>query len=649
MPKSLDVDFLGLYGALLKECHVRYPDHKEEWDRDLSRLTLLYRSRGSKVFTMDLPALGKALDLSLDRGILTMHGVPLSWRNKNRSHVPRLFAGLWSRIFDTTSGAVRQGSDMDIPALYLLRQLLHCCKKVRSDCGPKATYKAVEGFFQVDASLPFPSQKWDDPDCDFTNSAVGGLVDRFSVVELQPDLLRVEQDPEDSSLLGTIQHVADIVSTSLGWFDPSKWRFRQGPGRVSDKGPGEYKYSFEHWPDKLESVFPYADYGVSSYSAIEYTASNGQADPRHHLEMPSKLVAVPKTMKGPRLIASEPTSHQWCQQALKDFLYARVHGSFLGESIRFDDQALSGTAALQASYDLKRATLDLSDASDRISCWLVERIFRRNPVLLSALSSVRTRWLVNRIDKKRPKFTRLRKYTTMGSATTFPIQSIVFYTICVGAGLLSEGYYNPRQREVESYGKKVRIFGDDLIVPTKWVPFVRRALELLYLKVNVAKTFANGRFRESCGVDAYAGYDVTPVYVLETYSKTRPSSFISVVDQSNNLFIRGFWAASDWLRKTLPRRLDSRMPVVHPDEGILGYHSFCGRDLSHLDKKWDDQRHRWLYRVPRVSTRVRRLPQDSSQCLLQYFTEAPSPDIVWTSGVDTVSETLVSLGWEPCE
>jgi hypothetical protein len=77
----------------------------------------------------------------------------------------------------------------------------------------------------------------------------------------------------------------------------------------------------------------------------------------------------------------------------------------------------------------------LKSASDRISCWVIERLFRRSPSLLSALYATRTRWITQSLDKKSPEACRLRKFSTMGSAVTFPVQTILFSVLAVSSVL----------------------------------------------------------------------------------------------------------------------------------------------------------------------------------------------------------------------
>jgi hypothetical protein len=122
---------------------------------------------------------------------------------------------------------------------------------------------------------------------------------------------------------------------------------------------------------------------------------------------------------------------------------------------------------LQASLDRKLATVDLSDASDRLSCWTVERVFRCNPSILTALHAARTRYLFDEVSfrtlKKDKNFLSLRKFASQGTAVTFPVMSLVMLIIALAA---SWGDTEPIDwRGIWKRKRQVRVFGDDIILP----------------------------------------------------------------------------------------------------------------------------------------------------------------------------------------
>jgi hypothetical protein len=83
----------------------------------------------------------------------------------------------------------------------------------------------------------------------------------------------------------------------------------------------------------------------------------------------AKLTAVPKDSRGPRLICVHPKEAIWIQQGQRLKLEAAITSSNLTKGrINFTDQTVNGGLALESSKSGRLATLDLKEASDRISC-----------------------------------------------------------------------------------------------------------------------------------------------------------------------------------------------------------------------------------------------------------------------------------------
>jgi hypothetical protein len=305
---------------------------------------------------------------------------------------------------------------------------------------------------------------------------------------------------------------------------------------------------------------------------------------------------------------------------------SRVSETFIREFISFDDQSGNGKLALEASKDGSHATIDLSAASDRLSCHLVERIFRRAPTVLNGFYAVRTRWIRQDIDKKSPQFYRLRKFSTMGSALTFPVQSIVFLCIALGCALY-ERKQAPTYMSIKKLFGEVRVFGDDIIVPKACSELTTDMLTDLGFKVNTAKTFQTGKFRESCGVDAYGGHDVTPVSCLSYPAVSKPESVLSSVDTHNNFYTRGWYAAAQYIRNVVERSGRYSFRDVEPGSGAIGWHSLMWFDMSRFRKRFSQTLHRVEYLVTLPIGKATRQPLDSDAMMLQYFTEVVRPPI----------------------
>nr|UJQ85998.1 MAG: putative replicase protein [Leviviridae sp.] len=587
-----------LYGEILKDVVARYPDYRRGAERDFSRLQSMVEARGISVFTIDLPALGKAFDKALAHGSLTTTQLPLS-RSWKRGHtIPRLFSGMYRRIFNQ-DGCLKEQPDPQ--AIFFLRTLLYAAKKFKMDCGISKTAEAVSKFYRVDRDVIAPTLPWDSDDFDAHQSRDLNLWDEIPARKSIPLFEAGGIDEAHSSdcpshITYGIQLVADITSAELGKFEAKDASFKHGPGAVADQGRWGNKFLFPTWSAKLERAFPIADVGFPNY--LRWADAMMDPDVEYGFvahDHPSVLIAVPKTQKGPRLIAKEPIAYQWCQQGILSFLSKNVRRISIGPAISFNSQEPSRDRALEASETEEHATIDLSDASDRLSCWVVERIFRRNYSLLDAMQSCRTRWIVNTIDKKSPKYHKLRKFSTQGSACTFPVQTYVYTIFAIGT-LLAIRNIPISSGSIRKAAQEVQVFGDDIIVPKDVCDPLIAALEHFGFKVNRDKTFLNGRFRESCGMDAYSGNDVTPAYVTQQPQQARPESVIASVELAKNFFKKSLFRASEFIEKTTCS-VDSKLNLLMRapvDSGAFAWPVSKGYDMP-LRKKWDADVQRWLY------------------------------------------------------
>ena len=727
--KSLANELLKVAEGVLKDYSLAYPNDRTDIARDKERLTRLTKERGKGLYFLDLPALDSALKKGLESGRLVVD-CALSKRASATTQVPRLFRGLWLRIFDRC-GNLMEGADPT--ALFFLFSLLQVGKKVEMDCTPARTKQVLKEYYHVEQTAYVPTFSWGNDDLGSDDSvSLIDLFDQFAdtgrgeQLELWEFPRPFELTSRDRTILERCQRNFDIFSQAIGKFGVEDFSssvranshgigFRHGPGAVSDLTSKEHKYDFPTWSEKLGLSFPYDEYGTlvdpsnvrsatkgSSYhqgtlevpeplgsfvrgeessasmvlvvpeflelrqssSGVFHPKDDSDAEgsdpldrtsaiaatPSLH-EPPSRLLAVPKTAKGPRLIASEPTAHQWCQQLVKRFLEERLIGLFDTNFISFRNQGLSQALVSKASLDRSLATVDLSSASDRLTCWLVERAFRGNQSLLKALHATRTRWTVDCVDKHSPpNYFVSKKFASQGTAVTFPVQSIIFLIIALTACGFSakhpEDFFcnNKVRNLIGRFSRKVRVFGDDIIIPEHGYESLCRLLHLLGLKVNLDKSYVKGHFRESCGMDCFKGVDVTPVKT-KCIVATGPQSRQSLIDYANNLHKAGLWHAAKAVESMLPEWVLKNLPVVGIGCGGAGRISFTGTSREHLRKRYNDKLHRYEYRQYVQIARSKRIPTNTLAGVLQYFAEAPLPTTKWVHGIQARVKTSDSLGW----
>jgi hypothetical protein len=650
---SHDEFILGVYRSQLEDCGRWYPELAKEFTRDFQRLSSAIDSHGVR-FTLDvMPLFRKHFDKCLAGERLTPSGLCHFGVDQKGGNIPRLFRGLVLRVFDR-SGLLK--CQPDFTAVQLLRQLLGVVRKLELAANVKDSGNAVLDFYQVDREVRLGDLPWEDSEAFAVEVATNdasftGCLHSGTLHGTHPR--KDETTPSSrplSGLLSDVQRVADIIASDLGPFDPYDWKLRHGPGAVADRKYGVSKYSFSNWSDRLESVFPYADFALANYSCVDLESIEEPGYKDFVKEPSAKLCTVPKTIKTPRLIATEPLSHQWCQQAVLDFFYSRVKKTVYGRFIDFHDQTKNGSLALEASHTRSHATIDLSSASDRISCWHVERLFRRSPSLLLALQSTRTRVIEQSICRYSPKVYHLRKYSTMGNATTFPVQSLFFLALAIACVLNTRGLRVSKRAIASLKESEVRVFGDDIIVPDDCSKVLVGLLSTLEMRVNEAKTFLDGNFRESCGVDAFDGHDVTTVNVTQIPSSTNPSSIVASVDAHNNLLRAGFVATSAFLRKAASFLGYTKVREVKLGDGAFGWQVFGVPSLAGFRTRVSKSLQRLEILCLQPLPAVKRGLASGNSALLQFFTEAAKKV---TSAKSTLGylvqrpKTRLGLRWVP--
>lgn len=634
--------------SIFMDIRYLYPNLKE-WKRDLSRLLFQLESRGPALLTDDLPSVAKHLNQCLDQGLFTNPHLVLTRAKRSGEQIPLFMREVFLRIFHSN------GAILDEPcpnAVLALKTVFQTWKSIKLPCSKEVIENEVSTFFSTDANLDPPTLGWDHDDLD-PSDLVRGSPSSIGLRDGRPR-------QEDGSYLsgGTyltereiqiVERTFDIVASSLGlaphMFEESRadsyLHPKHGPGVVANLSKGDTKYKFPYWSDKLQRLFPRDYYALPSFGwgfssdRVDYEYSNE--------EYPSRVIAVPKTLRKPRLIAAEPVEHQWIQQFLWRNLELRLKTSPLSGSIDFRNQGHNNVLALSSSMDGSYTTMDLSEASDRLTCHTVERFFRANFSWLEALHACRTRRASYDLGPFGVYKQTLKKFAAMGSACTFPVQTLVFCAVGVAAAHMSRNRL-PSTRSIRELSRYVRVFGDDIIVAKHCTRETFRVLEYLGLKINKAKTFTGSNFRESCGVDAFRGVNVTPPKMLQI-PNGRLGTLDSVLETSNNWFKAGFWQTSNRLLSYLERwihLLPKGQKPLYPHTILTS----CGYQLPSTRRINRDHQ---VEEVRLLKTNFTQVKHDmsGSQRLLQYFIEEPPADIKWASGTLDSCVSVTRPGWTP--
>lgn len=649
-------ELLLLYADLLTDARYAYPALAREFERDLARITQLSKSRGLPFFMVDLPSQGKHLLRCLAAGQYEPSALPASRSVGGGVKIPKLFRGLYLLIFES-NGLLKES--VDFCALQILRTLLVCAKKAEVECSQEAEDREVHNFLLVDSSIPPLDPSWIEWDDGQFAEAHRGFNHSTEVIQRAESAFGKGRGRK---LLSLLDSVSARIALTLGAYNPSEWEFSHGPGAVSNLPKingirSRDKFLFTSWSPRLERVFPFADsafYGWESWARSIVPPRDGdenlspselQSLPRREIadydeafdrEPRSSLTAVLKTLKAPRLIATEPLEHMWCQQNIKHYMYRRSEATWLRNFVSFNSQERNQRLAAVGSQDGSLATIDLSAASDRVSCPVVGNLFRANLSLVRALAATRTRFCILPNDVEIV----LRKYSTMGNATTFPVETFVFLAVALACLAEELGSIDGA---ISSEGK-VSVFGDDIVVPTSIAGSVTSLLEVLYFKVNADKTFLSGFFRESCGVEAFRGIDVTPAYWSGPCDESQPESIMATVEVSNNFYKKFLITAAAGIERRCPRKF--KIPRVVLGASTVGFQCFCRPPLPPKER-WNSGLQRREYLVPCFYSRSTVKPRSNDASLLQYFTEHPNPWVHWKSGVRSRPKLSIELRWVP--
>jgi len=440
---------------------------------------------------------------------------------------------------DFLSALERRGAPPKVEHLgWLLRAVWDDPCSVRSACMLGAHRQMSHLLYKLE--LPYETSV----EAETLNRFVSTETELASIsTVLENSFSKYVQGLARSALAGVCAPSDSVIGRSAFLREVTGLTPRHGPGAVATGERLEEKWRFKRRYESLHQRFPYYDWFVcrGSSELLDRLAWYKGLDRVPYPE--ARVVLVPKDSRGPRLISEEPLELQFMQQAYFRWMKKWVRHPYLCGHVSFDDQDCNGQLSLKSSSDRAFATLDLKDASDRVSVELVSRIFPKDVVLdLLALRSAATVLP----DGQRVM---LNKYAPMGSSVCFPTLALTVWAITV-AGLQYAKEIGEYDGDVYS---DVFVYGDDVIIPSKAYASVRQALHSVGLRVNEKKSFVESYFRESCGIDAYYGVNITPTRVrrFPNRQSRKDLTYLACLSYVNSLRERGWSKAAQDLEKVL--------------------------------------------------------------------------------------------------
>jgi hypothetical protein len=333
--------------------------------------------------------------------------------------------------------------------------------------------------------------------------------------------------------------------------------------------------------------------------------------------LPARVVLVQKDSRGPRLISCEPVDFQWIQQGLAKAIVELCETHPLTkENVFFTDQLPNRMGALIGSSTGKYSTLDLNEASDRVSVELVRLLYPENIVrYLMACRSSSTVLPDGEVLK-------LNKFAPMGSALCFPILALTVWAILTASAPDTDmrGPDCLGRNTPAGLAEHIYVYGDDVIVPTAGAANAIEQLESFGLKINRDKSCTSGLFRESCGMDAFKGVDVTPVRLRTVWSSDpSPDVYTSYIAYANEFRRRRYYGLSNYIAEELTR-IYGQIPTQDMNLSCPSL-TYAPETSRKLRQRWNSSLQKREYKVWDVKSPVVKQSLPGWSLLLRYFAE----------------------------
>lgn len=516
---------LNVMESLLRDCSDRFNRFSE---RDLRYIAERLKHEGSSFVTITLTDFAESFFKALEHGSVDSSSFT-GWRKTKC--LPSFLKGFTSRVFNIQTGVLLD--DPDVQAIKSIRQICLVFKKVNMPCSEIRVRKALKKFVAIDNDLSSyaPSSHFID------------MFERVSKIVV-------------SSLFPQQVHVEDLIP-------------KHGPGSTREKVLGNRKFDPSNYTvsKTIERNFPIGEFffnSEESYLNFDKEIEISAQSP------PVRVVPVPKTLKTPRIIALEPTAKQYLQQALKDLVVREIERNplTLGH-VNFTDQSINRNLALINSITREFATLDVTAASDSVHKKLVRLMLKVNPSLARLVFLTRSPKA-----EVEGELIKLQKFASMGSALCFPMEALAFYILCITSILVRRrnSQINISYSDVFKASRNVYVYGDDIIIPVNEVEAAVDLLAEFKLKIGMTKSFYKGGFRESCGMDAYNGEDVTPTYIRQKFPscKKNAKALISFVETANQFYKKGYRRTYDTLKVCVEKILGT-LPSISEDSSGIGW------------------------------------------------------------------------------
>jgi hypothetical protein len=317
-----------------------------------------------------------------------------------------------------------------------------------------------------------------------------------------------------------LQRARQIIKRTLGPYNPDELLERCRFGKRACKGTPARNSYLDSKLDNLTGSIEHLGWFVNTYLPTDPLLSAVIFSDQKRSTMTEcdvlDVTNVDKSWKIKRGIVPNTTIGSFYTYGLGAIFQDRL------KEIGLDITRLQSRHRLMAcKYSRSRTyvTADLSNASNSFTYEILARLLPRE--WLAAVKFGRIPYVEIKDGEYAGKHL-ICSYMLMGIGYTFPLQTLLFYSII--------------RAVMDLLGEKglVSVYGDDLIYKRSIHAYVVSVFEDMNFTLNGDKTYVTDFFRESCGGDYYRGIDVRPFQPQGKHQDLSRAPFVCLLYKTAN-------------------------------------------------------------------------------------------------------------------
>lgn len=553
--------------------------------RDIKTFHKRYDAEGLSFVTKTLPILMTGLFNLLESGVASFPGFKL----KRGMEYPKFLGGMFRLALESTDLRVKS------KAFDVLYSFTTAFKKLRGDYPESVLLKQFTDFIKTDQKS-----------CNL----------HYFQNERSLEIMR---------------RARQIITNICGHFDLEELRQqpRPGPGAVNTRMKKGERYRPRTLYKQIDDVLSYQEwwYVTPWHACLRSREFLSLYNSRKAIPT-ARFKFVPKTMDKPRGICIEENEMQVMQQCVRQWFYDVFKR--LEPNIAITKQHINANLALESSITQENATIDMSEGSDRIFRNLVSWLFQHCGELHTVLMALSTRVVEppTELQDVFPAPIPLNKYAPMGSALCFPVMTLVHYALVTS---ICEASTDNNEERLDMRNR-IYVYGDDIVLPSKYAPIVFKWLPIFGMKLNKTKSFYRSHFRESCGIHAFHGVDVTPVYIKYVPVPNNAKALTSAFAVERQLYNKGLFTTAEFQRQQIREQAGYNPVQVAEGTSFAGFiRPFSEDDLRHIKynfrRKWSHRYQCSRYTLPQINAPIIKsdVPSDDDAYLRWLWTRAENP------------------------